>query len=263
MLTVKTLASGSSGNAYIVATDQVGLVLDAGLSARRLLAHLDSCWIPRDRIGGVVVTHEHSDHCTGASALARQLDVPLYTTPGTARAMRLDPDEWLPLTPERALALGDLSVTPFRVVHDATDPVGLLIEHDGRRITLATDLGSVDDRTQRWIDESDLLILDTNHDLLRLWNGPYPASLKRRIASPVGHLSNEQAARCIVRAAERGRLKWAWLAHLSEENNTQRAALAAVRGRLRGGSVSVEVTRRTQPSLVWRSTAAYVQSRLF
>jgi phosphoribosyl 1,2-cyclic phosphodiesterase len=125
-----------------------------------------------------------------------------------------------------------------------------------------TDVGSVDDCTQRWAAEADLLILDSNHDLLRLWGGPYPASLKRRIASPRGHLSNEQAARCIAGAVERGRTRWAWLAHLSETNNTQRAALAAVNAQLGGAAVSIEVTRRSQPSLVWRSTAAYVQGRL-
>jgi phosphoribosyl 1,2-cyclic phosphodiesterase len=263
MLTVKAIASGSAGNAFVVTTDRVGLILDAGLSARRLLGHLDACWIAPERMAGVVLTHEHSDHASGALALARQLEVPIYCTRGTAAAMRLDPSEWIALTSERTVQFDDLELTAFPIVHDAAEPVGLLVAHEGRRVALATDLGNVDECAQRWIQEADLVILDTNHDLLRLWNGPYPMNLKRRIASARGHLSNEQAAGCIARAVERGRTRWAWLAHLSETNNTQKGALAAVRGRLRGAEVSVEVTRRTQPSLTWRSTAAYLQGRLF
>jgi phosphoribosyl 1,2-cyclic phosphodiesterase len=262
VLTVRAIASGSSGNAFAVGTERVSLLLDAGLPASRLMRHLDAAWIDPQRIAGIVLTHEHSDHASGAVALARQLGVPIYATEGTARTLDLDPGDVVPLRPERTLKLDDLEITPFSIVHDATEPVGVLVEHDGYRVALATDVGSVDDCTQRWASEADLLILDTNHDLLRLWNGPYPASLKRRIASPRGHLSNEQAGRCISTAAERGRTRWAWLAHLSETNNTQKAAVATVNRHLAGAEVSVQVTRRNQPSLVWRSTQTYLQGRL-
>jgi phosphoribosyl 1,2-cyclic phosphodiesterase len=262
MLTVRAIASGSSGNAFAVGTERVSLLLDAGLSARRLMRSLEAAWFAPERIAGVVLTHEHHDHSSGAVALSRELGVPIYATDGTARALRLDPGEVVPLRAERSLQLDDLELTPFPVVHDAAEPVGLMVRHEDRRIALVTDIGSVDECTQRWADEADLLILDSNHDLLKLWGGPYPAALKRRIASPRGHLSNEQAARCIATAAERGRTRWAWLAHLSDTNNTQRAALATVNARLTGAEVSIEVTRRAQPSLVWRSTMAYVQGRL-
>jgi phosphoribosyl 1,2-cyclic phosphodiesterase len=263
VLTVKAIASGSSGNAFAVGTERVSLLLDAGLSARRLMRSLEAAWFAPERIAGVVLTHEHHDHSSGAVALSRELGVPIYATDGTARALRLDPGEVVPLRAERTLQLDDLELTPFPVVHDAAEPVGLMVRHGGRQVALATDIGSVDECTQRWASEADLLILDTNHDLLKLWGGPYPAALKRRIASPRGHLSNEQAARCIAAAVERGRTKWAWLAHLSETNNSQRAALAAVNAGLGGAEVSVEVTRRSTPSLVWRSTMAYVQGKLF
>jgi phosphoribosyl 1,2-cyclic phosphodiesterase len=262
MLTVRAIASGSSGNAFAVGTERVSLLLDAGLSARRLMHGLEAAWFAPERIAGVVLTHEHHDHSSGAVALSRELGVPIYATDGTARTLRLDPGEVVPLRAERSLQLDDLELTPFPVVHDAAEPVGLMVRHEDRQVALVTDIGSVDECTQRWAGEADLLILDSNHDLLKLWGGPYPAALKRRIASPRGHLSNEQAARCIATAVERGRTRWAWLAHLSETNNSQRAALATVKGRLTGAEVSIEVTRRAQPSLVWRSTTAYLQGRL-
>src|SRR5207237_7850480 len=138
----------------------------------------------------------------------------------------------IPLTPERSVTLEDLTLTPFPISHDANEPVGVLIEHGEHRAALATDVGSIDDRFLEWASLADLLIVDSNHDLERLWHGPYPYNLKRRIASPRGHLSNVQAADCIARAAERGRVRWAWLAHLSEPNNTQRRALHTVKSRL-------------------------------
>jgi phosphoribosyl 1,2-cyclic phosphodiesterase len=262
MLTVRAIASGSSGNAFVVSSERASLVLDAGLSATRMLRDLESAWVALETVAGVVLTHEHSDHAAGALALARQLEVPVYATRGTIRAMRIDPCDAIELTVERPLKVQDIEVTPFPIVHDAAEPVGLMVEHDQWRVALATDVGSVDDRTQEWACAADLLILDTNHDLMKLWNGPYPAHLKRRIASPRGHLSNEQAARCFATAAERGRLKWAWLAHLSETNNTQRAALRCVEQHLQGSEVTVEVTRRSKPSLTWRSELSLLQGRL-
>jgi phosphoribosyl 1,2-cyclic phosphodiesterase len=262
LLTARSLASGSSGNAFVVGNEHVSLVLDAGLSARRLLHHLDAMWVDRERVAGVVLTHEHGDHSCGALALARELDVPLYATGGTASALRLAPEEWVRLEPERSFEVAGLSVTPFPVVHDGAEPVGLLVDAGGHRVALATDLGSIDHRTLDWARQADLLILDTNHDLNRLWNGPYPASLKRRIASPHGHLSNVEAARCIELCVERGQTRRVWLAHLSETNNTQRMALRTVTHRLRGATVAIEVARRHRPSLTWRSTMALVQGRL-
>lgn len=262
MLTVRAIASGSSGNAFIVSTERASLILDAGLPAARMLRDLESLRVEPQTVAGVVLTHEHHDHASGALALARQLAVPLYATRGTIRALGIDPDRAIELAVEHRFAIHDIEVTPFPIMHDAAEPVGLLVEHGDHRVALATDVGSVDERTQEWASRADLLILDTNHDLPRLWGGPYPAHLKRRIASPRGHLSNEQAARCLATAAERGRVRWAWLAHLSETNNTQRGALRCVQEHLRGADVQVEVTRRGQPSLVWRSTTSLRQGRL-
>jgi phosphoribosyl 1,2-cyclic phosphodiesterase len=265
-LTVRALASGSSGNAVLVETEEGCLLLDAGLSASRLYEALQSVAARLDRFRGIILTHEHSDHACGALRLARKLDVPIYGTRGTLDGLRLDDDrpvEQVVIVPGRPTAIDGLRVTPFSVSHDALEPVGLLIERDGFAIALATDLGTVDDRTIDWTSQADLLILEANHDLHRLWHGPYPGMLKRRIASPTGHLSNDQAAAGLAGIAERGRVKWAWLAHLSETNNSQRAALGAVQARLGGADVAVDVARRHKPSLVWRSDQLYRQGRLF
>jgi phosphoribosyl 1,2-cyclic phosphodiesterase len=264
-LTVRSLASGSSGNAFLVETPDVSLMLDAGLSATRLHEALTATAARADTFAGIVLTHEHADHCAGAVRLARKLGVPVYGTRGTLQALDIedDPIERVELSSDRPVHLDGLSITPFSVSHDAADPVGLLIQHDDVAVALATDLGVVDDRTVEWVSQADLLIMEANHDVARLWNGPYPYILKRRIASPHGHLSNDQAAACIARSAERGRVRWSWLAHLSETNNTQRGALATVQSRLAGADVSVEVARRHKPSLVWRSDQLYRQARLF
>jgi phosphoribosyl 1,2-cyclic phosphodiesterase len=266
-LTVRAVASGSSGNAFLVETEDACLLLDAGLSATRLHDVLLSLTGRIDRFRGIVLTHEHSDHACGAARLARRLDVPLYGTRGTLDALPLDEDdrplEQVVIVPGRPTAIDGLRVTPFRVSHDAVEPVGLLLERDGFAVALATDLGTIDERTIEWTSQADLLILEANHDLHRLWNGPYPRALKRRIASPTGHLSNDQTAAGLAGIAERGRVRWAWLAHLSETNNTQRAALATVQARLGGADVRVEIARRSRPSLVWRSDQLYRQARLF
>jgi phosphoribosyl 1,2-cyclic phosphodiesterase len=265
-LTVRALASGSSGNAFLVETGDACLLLDAGLSAARLHDALTEVATRVGALAGIVLTHEHTDHASGAVRLARRLGVPIYGTPGTLAALRLEegePVEQVMLLPGRPTRIDGMHVTPFQVSHDAAEPVGLLLEHEGFGVALATDLGSVDDRTAEWVSQADLLIIEANHDLERLWHGPYPYVLKRRIAGPHGHLSNDQAAACVARAAERGRVRWSWLAHLSETNNTQRGALGAVQARLCGADVTVEVVRRSKPSLSWRSDRLYRQGRLF
>jgi phosphoribosyl 1,2-cyclic phosphodiesterase len=266
-LTVRAIASGSSGNAFLVETEDGCLLLDAGLSAARLHEVLQALTPRLDSFHGIILTHEHTDHACGALRLARKLDAPIYATRGTLDALRADEDdrpvEQVVIVPGRTTTIDGLRVTAFSVSHDAVEPVGLLLERDGFAVALATDLGTIDARTIEWTGLADLLILEANHDLHKLWNGPYPRMLKRRIASPTGHLSNDQAAAGLAGIVERGRVKWAWLAHLSEVNNSQRAALAAVQARLGGGDVVVEIARRHRPSLVWRSDQLYRQGRLF
>lgn len=264
MLTVRALRSGSAGNAFLVETEETALLLDAGLSCLRLERYLAELCIDPTRLGGIVLTHEHFDHAHGVWTIASKYGLPIYATPGTLRQLRLDDAyETVPVTADRPFRLGDLRLTPFLVQHDAAEPVGLLLEHGRTRVALATDLGTIDERTLDWLSHAELVILEANHDWDRLWRGPYPMALKRRIAGDLGHLSNLQAAACAACCAERGRMKWLWLAHLSETNNSQKCARETVGARLRGGHVSVRPLRRHGPSLTWRSAEAYVQAALF
>jgi phosphoribosyl 1,2-cyclic phosphodiesterase len=263
MLTFRALQSGSAGNAFLVETDEITLLLDAGLTVRRLEGYLAALRIGPERLGGIVLTHEHFDHAAGAAAIARKLGLPIYATNGTLARLDLDDCDAVPFKPHQPLRLSDVELTPFPVQHDAAEPIGLLVEHAGARVALATDLGTVDEGTFEFLCQADLVVLESNHDWDRLWRGPYPMPLKRRIASDRGHLSNEQAASCLARCAEEGRMRWGWLAHLSETNNSQRCALGAVSARLGAGPSRIGCLRRRAPSLTWRSTDVYVQTRLF
>jgi phosphoribosyl 1,2-cyclic phosphodiesterase len=264
VLTVRALQSGSSGNSFLVQTDEIALLLDAGLPASRLERYLEELRIDTTCLGGIVLTHEHHDHAAGTRAIARKYGLPIYATAGTLRQLDLGDDcDTVPVPVERPFTLGDVSLTAFAVHHDAAEPIGLLVEHQGARVALATDLGTVDECTNDWLAAAELVILEANHDWDRLWRGPYPMMLKRRIAGDRGHLSNAQAAGCVVHCAERGRMKWLWLAHLSETNNSQKCARETVEQRVRGGPLSIGCLRRKGPSLVWRSTEAYVQPALF
>lgn len=263
MLTFRALQSGSAGNAFLAETEEIALLLDAGLTVRRLEAYLSALRIAHKRLGAIVLTHEHLDHAAGAGAIARKLDLPIYATNGTLARVDLRDCDAIPIKPDQPIRLGDLELTPFLVQHDAAEPIGLLVEHADACVALATDLGTVDDATLEFLCRADLVVLESNHDWDRLWRGPYPMPLKRRIASDRGHLSNAQAASCLARCAERGRMRWGWLAHLSETNNSQKCALGTVSARMGAGASQLGCLRRRAPSLTWRSTDVYVQARLF
>ena len=262
MLTIRALASGSSGNAFLVETPETVILLDAGLGTMTLQRHIRALGIEMAKIQGIMLTHEHSDHIRGAMPLSTKFRVPLYATPGTIAALGLASPHVTALTRESRHDFSGLSITPFTVRHDAAEPVGLLISYGDTQVVLATDVGSVDTATAQWLAMADLLILDTNHDTTMLRSGPYPEVLKRRIASANGHLSNVQSADAIGEAASNGRVRAAWLAHLSETNNSRVIALDTVKMRLAGIVPRIEVVGRHVPSLVWRSSDRIVQGRL-
>lgn len=240
-LLICPLASGSSGNCLYVGAGDTHLLVDAGISASRALASLSSIGMPGSAISGLLITHEHSDHISGAGALSRKLDIPIYATRGTWDAMRpklgnLPPKNMRELLPGQDFYLGNLNVLPFDIPHDAAQPVGYSFTLGALKFTSATDIGHISKGWMAAAVGSQLMLLESNHDPDMLRGGPYPAHLKRRILSRIGHLSNEDAGRALCALHESG-VRDVILGHLSAENNTPDLAYDTVTQTLREGGI--------------------------
>lgn len=241
---VAVLASGSSGNAIWVSSGSTAVLIDAGVSGRRISRVAEGLGLDTARLSAVLVTHEHSDHVSGLGPVTRKFDVPACATAGTHAAI----DRRLGKCPGRTiveagidLEIGDLLVSPFAVSHDCAEPVGYSLS-DGRTVVaVATDLGVVSHPVRHRIGRADCVVLEFNHDERMLLDGGYPWFLKQRIMSNEGHLSNEAAARELVSLADCP-MSTLVLAHLSRENNTPGLALATARDALeRAGRADVAI----------------------
>lgn len=229
---ITVLASGSKGNCTLISGGDGSLLVDCGLPAREALARLTAAGRGCEDIGGILVTHEHVDHIRGAWALARRLAVPVYGTGGTLQDLPREASRGhLPplhaVRPPDRFELGGFSVEPFPTSHDARDPCGYFIGERGCRVAFCTDTGFLPPHLVKELTRCDGVLLESNHCPEMLRTGPYPESLKRRIRSRRGHLSNVAAATCLREIA--GDLGAVILAHLSEVNNTPEKALASAR----------------------------------
>lgn len=217
-LRVAVLASGSKGNAAYIELDGVRLLIDAGISARRITRSLADLGVDVASLDGVFVTHEHSDHIKGLPTLLKQYRLPLFAPPATLRAigesLAVPEDTFTPLAGD--VMLGSVAVKSFSTLHDAASPVGYAV-CGSEKCALATDLGFLTNDVMAAIEGSDVLILEANHDRELLQSGSYPWRLKQRILSNRGHLSNSAAAWALVRLKKRPRA--VFLAHMSQENN--------------------------------------------
>jgi phosphoribosyl 1,2-cyclic phosphodiesterase len=221
-----SLGSGSSGNGFLVDTGEIALLIDCGVAVRAVQSAIRDYNVA-DRLAGIVVSHEHSDHIRAIPSITRKLDIPLITTHGTHGAMRST------LRLNRR-ASGDryadsaLEVTFIGVSHDAAEPCGFVAEHDGLRVAVFTDLGYVTPVVLDALQSADIIVLEANYDRQMLANGPYPSYLKRRIQGPAGHLNNDDCATALA-AAVSDRTQAVWLAHLSDKNNLPEIAVGTVR----------------------------------
>jgi phosphoribosyl 1,2-cyclic phosphodiesterase len=229
-----SIASGSSGNCTYVGSSRTNLLVDAGISAKRIESGLNEIDVKPDTIQGILVTHEHTDHIMGLRVLARRYRIPIYATYGTIREIRslkaaqdISDELFLPVKPNEPFRINDITIEPFSTSHDAADPVCYTMQADGRKLGIATDLGMYDDYIVSKLDSSDLLMVEANHDVNMLMVGRYPYFLKQRILGIRGHLSNEASAELISRLAGI-RLKHVLLAHLSKENNYEELAYETV-----------------------------------
>ncbi|HEX6797045.1 MAG TPA: MBL fold metallo-hydrolase [Ktedonobacterales bacterium] len=249
---VVCLGSGSSGNSLVVRAGRTTVLVDAGFGPRDLVSRLRQAGCPPRQISAIVLTHEHADHARGAAAFAAQHQIPLGGDPRTLDAVRDQANArsatWVPTsapTPapaprfERiefavgtAARIGDLEVRSFAISHDAVAPCGYVLSSGAWHVCIATDTGEAGAAVVEAMRGAHLLVIEANHDTDRLIKGPYPWPLKKRILSPTGHLSNEQAARALLSALDDGP-RWIWLAHLSRTNNTPDLARGGVAGLLR------------------------------
>ncbi len=231
MMRICMLASGSKGNSVYLETPRARVLLDAGLSARELTRRLKLIGRSPADLDAVVISHEHIDHIRGAGVLSRSSDVTICISgPTLARAPSSVGKIGRVRTIEAGVpfAVGDLQIAPFEVTHDAANPLNFVLRCDGVKMAVATDLGYASNLVRENLKECRLLILETNHDPKMLEEGPYPWSLKQRIRSRNGHLSNEQGAELLAAVMHDG-LEHVFLAHLSEQNNLPGHAVAAVK----------------------------------
>jgi phosphoribosyl 1,2-cyclic phosphodiesterase len=217
------LASGSTGNATIVSTDEATVLVDAGLSGKKIESLMQQRGISGGDLDAILVTHEHADHIKGLGALARKYDLPVYANEKTWTAMHRQVGELADhqrriLPTDSVMEIADLRIESYAISHDAADPVGYCFEADGARLGLATDMGYMSDKVAGKLTRSDVLVLEANHDIEMLRMGKYPWNIKRRILGDTGHLSNDAAGEALCRLLN-GSTRRVYLAHLSLQHN--------------------------------------------
>ena len=243
MTTVHTLASGSSGNAAVLSCGDTHLLIDAGISCRRITAALKELGLSPVELGAILITHTHTDHIAGLNVLLKKTNCPILATARTCRELnfRLPETESRLQAVDGPISFGDMEITPVPTSHDAPGSCGWRFDTDGGNVGFLTDTGYITDEALDLLPGVDFVILESNHDVESLCSGPYPYYLKQRILGLQGHLCNEDAAQFAVTLAENGANDIV-LAHLSRDNNTPAMALNAVAAALDGAGLTPELS---------------------
>ena len=230
-----SIASGSSGNCIYVGSENTHLLIDTGISKKRIDAGLKELDIKGEELDGILITHEHSDHIQGLGVFSRKYEIPIYATPGTiagiqaySRLGAMPEGLYHMIHSDESFMLGDIRVNPFAISHDANEPTGYRLECRDKSVAVATDLGIYDSYTVSHLQNLDAVLLEANHDLHMLEVGPYPYPLKRRVMGDKGHLSNELSGRLLCDILH-DNLKHIVLGHLSKENNYESLAYETVK----------------------------------
>ncbi len=259
-VSVSVLASGSKGNSTLISSSRTRILVDAGISCRETVKRLRALGEDPRALSAILITHEHCDHIYGLSVLARKFQVPVFMTGAThqawARSLRDDAGDLPQLdrleifSAGRSFTIGDIAIIPFTIPHDAVDPVGMTFRADGIKVGIATDLGYMPPNVCDQLRGCDVLVIESNHDLEMLRGGPYPWSVKQRVGSPTGHLSNDKLAKFLCTEYDGG-ASYIVLAHLSELNNHPELALVTAEKALGGRQTllhnRVMLARQSEP----------------
>lgn len=230
-----SIASGSSGNCIYVGSDKTHLLVDTGISKKRIEAGLSELEIKGEELSGILITHEHIDHIQGLGVFSRKYEIPIYATKGTLQGIteckslgKMPEGLFHEISADEEFTLGDIQIQPFTISHDAKEPTGYTLQNENKRVAVATDLGKYDEYTVNHLKNVNAMVLESNHDVHMLEVGPYPYPLKRRVLGDKGHLSNELSGRLLCDILH-DNIKRVFLGHLSKENNYEQLAYETVK----------------------------------
>lgn len=228
------LGSGSKGNSVFISDGTTSILIDAGFTSKEIERRLKSKGIQPDTLDAIVLSHEHTDHVLGAGILSARYQLPIYLSFGTQQAVEplfRNVYEYRAFETGASFSINTLTIHPFSISHDAEEPNGFTVSYNGTKVGIATDMGMVTHMVRTHLKGCRLLVLEANHDLNMLMDGPYPWHLKQRIKGRTGHLSNDDT-RNLLKDIYHDQLKYVVLAHLSETNNTPQMALHTVKSSL-------------------------------
>ena len=235
MLELCAIASGSSGNCICVGSDNTHVLIDAGVSGKRIENGLNEIDLKTSEMQGILITHEHIDHIAGLGVLARRYGIPIFATEKTIDAIlhtksvgKIDADLFQVIKPGKRFSIGELVINPISISHDAADPVAYKVINEEKSVAVVTDLGNYNQAIVDELQGLDALLLEANHDIKMLQTGVYPYPLKQRILGDRGHLSNERSGQLLSELLH-DKFGTVVLGHLSKENNYEELAYEAVR----------------------------------
>lgn len=257
-----SIASGSSGNSIYFGSDNTHILIDTGISNKRIEEGLKNLGLKVSDLSGVLITHEHSDHIQGLKTLIKKYHIPIYATKGTLDYIKakkiIEGNEDLcnVISTDTKITIDDIDASVFKISHDASEPVGFRLSTAGKSVAVATDMGVYDEYIVDKLQDLDAILLEANHDIRMLEAGPYPYHLKRRILGSKGHLCNEIAGKLLARILN-DNIKHVLLGHLSKENNYPSLAYETVKVEIdeadveyRGSDFKIEVAKRDAMSEV-------------
>lgn len=255
-----SLASGSSGNSYYLGTEHHGILIDAGISPRKIKKALTEHKIQDKHILAVFVTHDHADHIKAVGTLGEKWNIPIYATKDVHKGIRrsycvtLKPSSSVRyLEKGEILFLEEFRIEPFEVPHDSTDNVGYYIEVCGQKIVFITDMGYITSTVEKYVCQAEYIVIEANYDLEMLKAGPYPVHLKKRIIANSGHMDNLETGRFLADHFQK-HWKHVWLCHLSKDNNTPQKAYNTLKSCLSKENIQLKqdldstILRRDTPS---------------